>query len=377
MFRIIKRQILVSVREKSALFWTLIFPLILATLFHFTLEGMMSRHSMGDMEAALVMEASGSTQEKENFRQYLQSLDVSYIRIEEMSKEEAAEALKNDRIDGIFYAGEERSLTVGEDSVYTGILSQVLEMYERNRYLLERVGAERPEKLGEAVSALTEYKEATKTVDLGGKSIDNIQNYFFALVAMSCLYGSFLGMYNTVNVQANTSSLGARMAAGCLKRWKTITASLISAWILSFGEVLVLLFYLQVILGDIHAGEDQGKIIFICLVATLCAASLGMLVGTAGSWGEKAKNGFLVSLSMTCSFLADLMVGGVKSSIEQHVPIVNRINPGALITDAFYSVLVYDDQEKYIRSLACLALLALVMLAAAIMSMRRMRYESI
>ena len=69
MFRIIKRQILVSVREKSALFWTLIFPLILATLFHFTLEGMMSRHSMGDMEAALVMEASGSTQEKENFRQ--------------------------------------------------------------------------------------------------------------------------------------------------------------------------------------------------------------------------------------------------------------------------------------------------------------------
>ena len=37
MFQIMKRQILVNIREKSNIFWTLFFPLILATLFHFTL----------------------------------------------------------------------------------------------------------------------------------------------------------------------------------------------------------------------------------------------------------------------------------------------------------------------------------------------------
>ena len=41
-----------------------------------------------------------------------------------MSEEEAAEALKNDEILGIFCGGEEKKLVIGEDSAYTSILSQ-------------------------------------------------------------------------------------------------------------------------------------------------------------------------------------------------------------------------------------------------------------
>ena len=377
MFQIMKRQILVNIREKSNIFWTLLFPLILATLFHFTLGGTMGRHAMEDVQATFVTDQSADPKEEEAFLEYLKSFDGDWFQILPMSEEEAAEALKNDEILGIFYGGEEKKLVIGEDSTYTSILSQTLDIYEKNEHMLAQIAGEHPENLQAAIEAVNNWGSYTETVTFQGDSLDNVQNYFFALIAMTCLYGSFMGMYNTVGVQANTSDLGARLAAGCVKRYKTITASLLSSWLISFVEILVLLFYMGRILGDIHLGEQAGEILVICFIATMYSSSMGMVVGTVGTWSTNLKNGIIVALTMACSFAADLMISGVKEAIEKYVPVINRLNPGALITDAFYSVLVYQDMEKYQRSLFLLALFGVLLLGAAVLSMRRMRYESI
>ena len=376
MFQIMKRQILVNIREKSNIFWTLFFPLILATLFHFTLGGTMGRHAMEDVQAAFVTDQSADPKE-EAFLEYLESFEGDWFQVLPMSEEEAAEALKNDEILGIFCGGEEKKLVIGEDSAYTSILSQTLDIYEKNEYMLAQIAREHPENLQAAIEAVSNWKSYTETVTFQGDSLDPVQNYFFALIAMTCLYGSFMGMYNTVGVQANTSDLGARLAAGCVKRHKTIMASLLSSWLISFAEVLVLLFYMDQILGDIHMGEQTGKILVICFIATMYSSGMGMVVGTIGTWSTNLKNGMIVALTMVCSFAADLMISGVKEAIEKYVPVINRFNPGALITDAFYSVLVYQDMEKYQRSLFLLTLFGVLLLGVAVLSMRRMRYESI
>ena len=137
------------------------------------------------------------------------------------------------------------------------------------------------------------------------------------------------------------------------------------------------MFYMDVILGDIDLSGQILQIFVICAAATLYSCSLGMVIGTVGSWSANLKNGIVVAVSMACSFAADLMLSGVKSAIETYAPVINRINPGALTTDAFYSVLVYNDTEKYFRSLILLTVFALLLLTAAVLSMRRMRYESI
>ena len=378
MFLIMKRQILVNIREKANIFWTMFFPLILATLFHFTLGGLLGQNEMGEISAAFVLEDTASSAvEGDAFFEYLDHLDQEWLKLTPMSDEEARAALKEDEILGIFYGGRERRLVIGENSIHTSMLSQLLDIYEKNETLLNRIAQEHPEKLPGAAAVLAGYRASTETVSFGGRSMDNVQNYFFALIAMTCLYGSFMGMYNTVGVQANTSALGARLAAGCVKRYESITASLLSAWIISFAEVAVLLFYMDVVLGDIDLAGQIGRILVICAAATLYSSALGMVIGTVGSLSEKLKNGLVVAVSMTCSFAADLMISGVKGAIEKYVPLINRINPGALTTDAFYSVLVYEDAERYFRSLGLLAALGLLLLGIAVLSMRRMRYESI
>lgn len=383
MLLIMKRQILVNIREVSNIFWTLFFPLLLATLFHFTLGAMLDQNGMEPLSAAYVPASAaasdGNTGGRKNdpFSEYLETLDQTWLDIRLMTEEEARDALKNDEVLGIFYGGDEKSLTVGENTIYTSILSQILEIYEKNEALITRIAREHPEHLSDAVAALEAYSSSTETITFDGSSMNNVQNYFFALIAMTCLYGSFMGMYNSVGVQANASALGARLTAGCVKRYKSIAASLLSSWLISFLEVLILLFYMDVVLGDIDLSGREVRILVICAAATLYASSLGMLIGTVGSWSENLKNGIVISVSMACSFAADLMISGVKGAIETYAPVINRINPGALTTDAFYSVLVYNDTEKYFRSLILLTVFGLLLLTAAVLSMRRMRYKSI
>lgn len=376
MLRIIKMQILVNVREVSALFWTLIFPLILATLFHFAFSEIVNVEQMEPIKVAVVTDKEGGMSQQ-SFGEYLERLDGEYLDIEEMTDEKALQMLEENKVTGIFYNGSQKSLTVGSDSIYTSILTQYLDSYLKNEAVFLQIAKEHPEKLSEAILAAQEYETVTQQVSMGRKTVDTMQPYYYALLAMTCMFGGFLGLYNTVSVQANASDLGARMASGCVKKWKSITASLISAWILNMIEMVIVLIYMTAVMRDLDVAGNVSKILLICGTGSLCSTSLGMFVGTVGTCSENMKNGILVCVSMVCTFMADLMMQGVKYTIEMYAPVINRINPAALISDAFYSVLVYDDASRYARSLAGLLALGFVLLAVTILSMRRMRYESI
>ena len=92
---------------------------------------------------------------------------------------------------------------------------------------------------------------------------------------------------------------------------------------------------------------------------------------------EGIKIGILLGISMVCSFLAGLMNAEMKYVVEQHAPIINRSNPAALISDAFYCINVYDDPARYTRNLVTLFMMCIVLIIASFLMVRRERYDSI
>ncbi|MGN0394485.1 MAG: ABC transporter permease, partial [Coprococcus sp.] len=84
-----------------------------------------------------------------------------------------------------------------------------------------------------------------------------------------------------------------------------------------------------------------------------------------------------ISVSMVFSVMADLCVGGIKHLIELHAPIINRINPAALITDCFYSLNVYDDYSVFTQKIVIMAVESVVLTVIAFMMIRRNKYASI
>ena len=66
-----------------------------------------------------------------------------------------------------------------------------------------------------------------------------------------------------------------------------------------------------------------------------------------------------------------------KDLVEKHAPIINRINPAALISDAFYCINVYNDTARYYRNLVTLAVMSAAFVMASFLLIRRNRYDSI
>ena len=84
-----------------------------------------------------------------------------------------------------------------------------------------------------------------------------------------------------------------------------------------------------------------------------------------------------VVIPLAMCFLAGLMVSGMRQLIEESAPVINRINPAALISDSFYCLTVYEDPERLAVNLVTLAAISLGLTLYAFLRMRRERYDSI
>ena len=67
----------------------------------------------------------------------------------------------------------------------------------------------------------------------------------------------------------------------------------------------------------------------------------------------------------------------MKNIIEQHFPVLNRINPAAVLSDAYYCMGVYNDMERFTKCIFILAFMSIILLFAAFLGIRRERYDSI
>lgn len=80
---------------------------------------------------------------------------------------------------------------------------------------------------------------------------------------------------------------------------------------------------------------------------------------------------------MISSFLAGLQWGDITFLIEEHCPVINRINPGTLIVNGFKSLSVYGDRRSYVINMVTLALIGIVSVLISVWKLRRVRYENI
>lgn len=383
---LLKYSILVKARNFSVNFWPLIFPLILATLFYFAF-GSMEEADFETVQTAVVVETgknAGGMEKTEaagdpvflSFLEEMEQDESHLIEVEKMSEKEALQALEEKTVSGIFFVGDEISLSVGGNGISESILQSLLESYMNGRQTLENVMGIHPEGMQEAIKQMEGYETLVEQISLGGRTTDGNVQFFYALVAMACLYGSFIGLQDAISLQANLTLLAARRCVTPTHKLKLIILEMFSSFFLHFINVVVLLIYLRYVLKLDFQGQT-GPMLLISLIGSMIGVSLGMFTGSIGKMGEGIKVGILIGVSMVFSFLAGLMNAEMKYMVDQYAPMVNRINPAALISDAFYCINVYDDQIRYRSNLVTLSVMCVILIAVSFCMVRRERYDSI
>ncbi len=356
-------------RGKEELFWALIFPLVMATLFYASFG---SGVDLEEMNAIPVAAVRG---ENVAFTSFLQAMDGDTLAVQEMEEGQALLALSEGEIDGIFYCEKEPSLTVVGTQLPESILGALLEGYLQNASMLEEIGKTHPLKLPAAIAAMSDSQSFIQNVTTQGNVLDNNLTYFFGLIGMACLFGAFMGLTSAMNLRADQSALAARRSVAPTHRRTMVVSELLAAFTIQFFNICILLLYLHFALG-ISFGEKWYLLLPVCILGSVTGVAYGIFLGSL-HLSEGYKTACLVGSSLLMSFLAGMMFANMKDIVAHHAPFLSKINPAALIADAFYSISVYENPSRYLENLALLAIIALVLVTVSFVRLGRERYDSL
>ena len=203
----------------------------------------------------------------------------------------------------------------------------------------------------------------------------NIQ-YFYNLIAMVCLYGSISGLMIATDGQANLSAIGARKCCSPTNKFISITADIIAKYLCQVLCIFISITYIVFVL-KIDMGNRIPMVYLSGATGSLLGITMGFFIGSIGRISFNAKVAVSMVISMTCSFLSGLMVGNMKAILAKHAPVVNEINPAAMVSDLFYCLNIYKDYDRYIvKTLSILALSVFFTIGGYILT-RRKKYASL
>ena len=246
-FHNLRYNLLYSLRSKVSLFWTFVFPLALST-FMFMAFGKIyeTTEKFKPVPVGIV-----TVNENEIFNKVLDEVsgDDGLIIPKNMTDENAVDALGDGDIYGIIYVDDNISLSINENGIEQTILSSFLDRYIQTESVIMQIAEINPANIQAAVDKLKSgtlnYRELTVS---DGNSY-NLVNYFYAILAMSCLFASFIGITSTLNLQANLSALGVRRSIAPTRKTTLILASFISNLVIQFTVECLALLYMIFILG--------------------------------------------------------------------------------------------------------------------------------
>lgn len=376
LFHNIKYTFLSMIRTKEVIFWSLVFPLALAT-FMYLAFGKINEvtENLETIDVAVV-----ESVQNEMFDKILVEVsngESPLLNPMKMNSQDAVSALDGKEVDGIIHVDDTISLSVRENGLNATILSSFVDRYLQNEATLTQIAKNNPLALNSAIEALSDDTSYFKEEKLTDGNTDNLSNYFYAVFAMSCLFASFTGISSMFSIQGNLSPLGQRRCVAPTKKLHVVLTLFLTNEIVQFAIELITFAYMSLVLG-LDLSNKYPALFLLLFVASSFGLTMGMFIGSLKKpVTEGAKMGIGVAISMALSVMADLCVSGLMNTIEHTVPIINRLNPAALISDSFYAFNTYSDYSRYTSNMVNLSAMTLILFTLTILTVRRNRYASI
>jgi ABC-2 type transport system permease protein len=348
--------------------------MLLATFFNMAFGQLGAQENFDPIDTAIV-----DTGGDEAFMSLVKSLsegDERLFNITITSKDEALMLLSEGKVKGIIETGDTLSLTVSQGGLSQSILKTFIDSYSQTASSINRIAAQNPEALETVMAILADDIYFFEERPIARANPDSMVIYFYSLIAMTCLFGGFLGANEVNAIQANLSYYAARMNFAPVHKLKMFMSGIIAALIIQFTKLLLVLAYLVFVLS-IDFGDRIGLIIFTISLCSILGISFGAFVTSLVKGTEGLKIGILIATGNVSSFLAGMMQAEIKFIIDTNVPILSKINPASLVTDAFYALYYFDTYHRFIENAIGIIILTIIFSASTYFVIRRRKYVSI
>jgi ABC-2 type transport system permease protein len=335
-----------------------------------------------DINVAVVN--NSAYQKNEYFKSFLEKLSKGKDKVFNLTvagKAEAEKLLDNSKVDGYILVDTNVSLVVKESGLNQSIIKSVLDEYIQTSSAVTSISAANPSAIQNGLLQSADKRlEYTKNLKLGTKDKpDSIVNYFYSLIAMSCFYGSFFGLKQITDTQADLSKYAARLNVAPVHKLTALMGGLLAGFVVLLAEITILVAYLIFIL-KVDFGDQMGYIFLTCFVGCAAGITFGSFVASVVKKGEGVKTAIILGGTMVASFLSGMMSGygnNIKYIIGQKVPLLAYINPVSLIADTFYTLYYYDTHTRFFINIALLCGFTVLFSLCTYLVIRRQKYASI
>lgn len=364
-------------RDKQLVFWTILYPLLLATLFSLAFSNIMAHDKFASIPVDVV-----ENEEMKNHAEFKTALgfaagagsDGNLLNVTYATQAQADEDLKNNKITGYIVFDNGPKVVVKDNGLNQTILKQFMDSYMQYGSAVTRVATANPQAIqnfsfGSNQNYFKEYTPGRTSQP------DPMVIYYYALIGMAALFGGFWGVKEITDIQANLSAQGARLNLAPVHKLKAFGASFPAAVTVQFGALLILLAYLALAL-KIDFGNQLPFIILTCLIGSITGVTFGAMISVLCK-KEALQMSLLIGSSMIFSFLAGMMAPGIRYEVTHAVPFLAYINPAHLISDSFYALYYYTGYEKFFLSIGLLAAYSIVFYLVVYFVTRRQRYASL
>ena len=351
-----KYSLKILLKNKSLIFWTFAFPILLGTLFNMAFSNIEKSEKLSIIDIAIIN--SDEFDNDKIFKETMQTLSddnnknkIFNITYTDISK--AKKMLLNEEITGYLKFNENNiDIIVNSSGINETILRSIVDEIEREKEVINTLVKKETEKgnidytaIYNRIALLLNNSNATLK-DISNKNLSYTMIEYYTLVAMAVLYGALISM-NVVNYKlANMNSVGKRTAVSKVGKGKLLLGSLLASYIVQMLSLLILLVYTIFVL-KVDYGSDIMHVILLIAIGSLASLTLGLGVSTMLKTNENAKTGILIAITMLWSTLSGMMGITTKYVIDKNIPILNILNPANMITDAFYSLYYYDTLNRF------------------------------
>ncbi len=381
----------IMLKKKTLVFWTIAFPLILATMFNLAFSDIENNEKLDIINIAVVKNDDFVKNDvfKESIKILSEEGEDRLFSTKYTSLKEAKNLLKDKEISGyVMLKGEKPVITINSNGINETVLKFAVDEIMQQKEMLTDVIDKEVENMikngefnidaqklkDDTIDSLNE--EETNIKDTSNKNLSYTMIEFYTLIAMACLYGGILSMEAINQNMPNLSDTGKRVFVGPTKKGKFLITSLIASYIIQLTG-LILLFSYTVFILKVDYGSNLPLIILLSLVGSFAGLSLGIMVGSAFKSNENTKTGILIALTMLGCFLSGMMGITMKYIIDTNVAIVNKLNPANMITDGFYSLYYYDTLDRFWLNIISLIVFSFIMLIISFFKLRRQKYDSL
>ncbi|NLZ45755.1 MAG: ABC transporter permease [Clostridiales bacterium] len=370
-----KYEFLNLIRQKDTTFWLLVFPFILSTFFYIAFGNLSEQEfNVTKIPVAIVEEKTNET-----FNTVINQVstgDEALFDVKYTDGEKALKLLEDEKISGIIYVDEKIDLSVATSGIKETIIKSFLSRYKTQETIITETAATNPAQLQSLINALSKEISPNKDIPISNNEIDIYSQFFHNLIAMVALLSMTCGISIATGNQGNLSPIGARKCVSPTPKGKSMLASFTASYLVQLICVFLVTTYIIFVL-KIDMGNKLGFIYLSGALGTLLGISFGFFFGSIGKLSENVKIMISTGISMFLCFLSGLMVGNMKGIIASVCPIINKLNPAAVISDMFYCLSIYDDLTRYIEKVITVLVMTVIFTSVGFLLTRRKKYASI